>query len=177
MATYLKINQGGSVIFIPGMRREVRSPVIIDITNINVKTAESALREIGIKDYEIYDKVGSRKKIRTPKPVEEVPVFDNKIIKIEDEEIAEDSGILKKLNSIETLLEDLVKQNKERPIYYEPEAIRIAKKEKEKSESFIPEIRIDTLSGKTEAKKSDESVSSDFMDIAKLLKDLNKKEN
>lgn len=168
MPKYLKIKQPGGFIFIPGMRCETRTPVIIDITHNNEASVRVTLAERGIRDYEITASLDKPKKINS-KPKDKI---------IAGTKPETDNRITDRLDGIEFLLKELIKQSKDggNVVFYEKENIVKTKKIEEDEMRFIPDVNIEDLTSRSEDKKSSESVSLDFLEIAKMLKGFKKED-
>ena len=171
----LKIKDPGHTLNIPGFN-EVRTPVEINVHRRDLNVIISYLRKNGIIDYEI--KSGDKEVVKPEQKKEDIKKTTKLIVK-------DDSELKNKIDNIENLLVNFIKNQKE-PIYYnisggtaESDKIKKIKKQieiEEDEDNFIPTIDISSMSTKGNLTKT--TIVSDkndnVEDSVNLLKSLNK---
>ena len=156
----LKVKQRGRIFTIPGIR-SMRTPVEVDISNLDMNVILSSLHMCSIDDYEIIEKAengrtyyyNKEKNIMTDKKLDEIFVNEEPEIK-EDLNfsntfklpISKNDDLSLKLDNIESMLKDLLNDNKKHT--KAKNISRLHKKEKiedDPVDAFIPNVDIDKM--------------------------------
>jgi hypothetical protein len=124
----LKVNQPGHVIHLQGLK-SVRSPVSIDVTDIDMNYLQTELRKQGLKGYEIKYSLQEQK--------HNLPTYTEKITIIDTTPKLEEMDY--KLNTIESLVRELIDRKSEVHII-EKEGVGKEEVHTEKEISFVPTI-------------------------------------
>lgn len=152
----LVIDKPGLTIRITGIK-ELRSPVSIDISKVNINNVLSSLKRDGIVDFKIVEDGITRKPPRKTKRVVEEEPEDKKIEEkvVIVEKVLNDfkqNNLESKLEVIESLIRNILSTPAKETIIYKDgvpsEAKTKAKDEDDYDPEFIPEINIGSMKTK-----------------------------
>lgn len=124
----LKVNQPGHVLHLRGLK-PVRTPVSIDVTDLDMNYLQTELRKQGLKGYEIKYSLQEQK--------QNLPTYTEKITIIDTTPKLEE--IDNKLDKLEILVQELIDRKSEVHII-EKEGIGEKESHTEKEISFVPTI-------------------------------------
>ncbi len=176
----LVIDAPGFILKLPGISRQLRTPLTLDITKNNVNNIISYLRGLGISNYKILStsentqtvglddatliKTPPRKVVEQPKVIEKhYTLVDNK---------SEIKTLSKQMSHIQELLAKLNERNKEiGSIYRNDQEEKSNIRTKQKVDSYIPSINTEGMKISTTSKTKTTNDSADDVDyIANLLR-------
>jgi len=173
----LVIDKPGLIIRITGMK-EMRSPLSIDITKIDINNVLSSLKRDGITDFKIIEDGVTRKSPKAKRVIEKIE--ENKIENIAVEKVLEDfkqNSLASKLEVIESLVRNILESPvKETIIYKETSSVGTETKSKPEEEfdlEFIPEINIGDM--KTKKPKIGSVTRDDIDSIVSSLRNIGRK--
>jgi len=178
----LVIKTPGFVLKLPGVSTELRTPLSLDITKLNINNIVSYLRGLGIVEYQIVstssphiseDTFDSKTKIeKLPKKVVEQPVkvFEKHITMVDNQK--EIKNLTKQMTSIQQLLQKLSERNNETTTIFKNDTEeKINVRTKQKVDSFIPSVSTSGMTISSKSKKTTRNESAGDVDyIADLLR-------
>lgn len=160
----LIINQSGLFLTLPGLP-SFRTPAEIDITKFDINFIMTEMRRNGINDYNII----SSTKIKPVKPENQKEKPPQKSVKVET--TPKDTNVDLRLNSIESLLKQLVDKD---PINLDESTTKRVKRIIEEDDAeFIPSINVD-LEMEGDMTSEEDSIE-DVSENADLLSKISKR--
>lgn len=185
----LIIKQSGFYVDIPGLK-QVRTPVELDITNIDINIVILKLRQSGIVDYQIISDSIEHKQPVLQGQVIQKSVNEKQILSNIQLGQPQNQNVSNDINMLTKLLTDILKEHREKDqltfellknvktnnisFQQEPE-ITESITLNEDEEVFVPNVSVDNMKIKTSGDYKKDSISDGVNESVELLSTLKKK--
>jgi hypothetical protein len=164
----LKIKDSGHTIDLPGMHG-IKTPTEVNVSKMNIDLVVSILRKNGIQKFEIIGQEKNNEEQKIEPIIKKVDIIKEIYVNEKDYELHN------KVNNIENLLADFMKDFKNSPVV--ENVIKKKPKEVDEKVDFIPTIDISGLTSKGTISQTTSKTNDDDNNIeksAKLLTSLTK---